>query len=61
MSRLPTLTRADRAYRHEKIVAAYQRGGCSRSVASMFGMSDSHVRAVLRLYGVARPVGKRAP
>lgn len=57
MSTLPQLTRGDRAYRHEKIVAAYLRGQCSRTVAALFGMSDGHVRAILREAGVARRPG----
>lgn len=58
MSRLPTLTRGDRKYRREKIVAAYLRGGCSRTVASLFGLSDGHVRWILREAGVARRPGR---
>lgn len=54
------LTQYDRAMRHHRIVKAYQRGGCSRSVASEFGLSDSHVRSILRLYGVARRRGRPA-
>lgn len=58
MARLPMLTRGDRAYRHEKIVAAYQRGLSSRAVASAFGMSGGHVRSIIREAGVSRPVGR---
>ena len=53
------LTRVDRAARHERIVAAYLKGATSRAVAASFGLTDSHVRAIVRLYGVARPRGKR--
>ena len=52
------LTRVDRAQRHKAIVADYERGHCSRTVAQQFGLSDGHVRAVLRLYGVARRRGR---
>lgn len=52
------LTRTDRARRHERIVAAYRGGMTSRDVADTFGMSDGHVRAVLRLYEAARRVGR---
>ena len=58
MSRAPLLTFADRAVRHQRIAATYQAGHSSRSVAAMFGMNDSHVRAIARLYGIARPVGR---
>ena len=58
MASVPTLTRIDRAERHRRIVAAYQSGASSRAVADWFGMNDSHVRYVLRLYGVARPGGR---
>ncbi len=52
------LSHCDRWYRHEKIVTAYLRPASSRAVAAEFGMSDGHVRYILRLYGVARPVGR---
>jgi len=58
MSHQPALTRGDRAYRREKIVAAYQRGQCSRSLAAIFGITDSHVRSVVREAGVARRPGR---
>ena len=58
MSRPPILTRVDRAQRHNRIVAAYCAGRCSRAVAAMFGMNDSHVRSVLRLYGASRRPGR---
>lgn len=58
MSRPPALTRVDRANRHERIVKAYQSGVSSRAVADWFGMSDGHIRSVLRLYGVARRPGR---
>lgn len=58
MSRTPILTRNDRAHRHQRIVAAYSNGRCSRTVAALFGLSDSHVRSVLRLYGVQRRPGR---
>lgn len=58
MSHLPALTRNDRAERHRRIVASYQDGRCSRTVAELFGMSDGHVRAVVRLYGAARRPGR---
>jgi hypothetical protein len=58
MSRTPALTFVDRAQRHKRIVAAYESGASSRAVADWFGMNDSHVRYVLRLYGVARRPGR---
>ncbi len=60
MSRPPILTRTDRSERHKRIVAVYQQGHSSRAVAARFGLNDSHVRAIVRLYGVARPVGRPA-
>lgn len=59
MKRVPVLTHYDRACRHKRIVAAYLRPASSRAVASEFGISDSHVRWIARLYGVARPAGKK--
>lgn len=52
------LTHNDRAVRHQRLVAAYKAGESSRSVASRFGLSDSHVRYIVRLYGAARPRGR---
>lgn len=59
MASLPTLTRADRAYRREKVIRAYlRREGCSRTLAERFGFkSDGYVRAILRAAGVARRPG----
>lgn len=54
----PHLTRVDRCERHRALVAEYLTGLPSRAVAARFGLSDSHTRAVLRLYEVARPVGR---
>ncbi len=51
---VPKLTHGDRRYRHEKIVAAYQAGENSRVVAERFGMNQSHVCSILRVYGVVR-------
>lgn len=53
-NRPPKLTHADRGRRHERIVAAYQAGDNSRIVAERFGMDQSHVCSILRLYGVVR-------
>ncbi len=58
MSYQPVLTRVDRAQRHRRIVEAYQSGLCSRTVAVLFDLSDSHVRHVVNLYEVSRPVGR---
>lgn len=58
MATRPTMTRIDRAERHKRIVAAYQLTPNSRTVADLFGMNDSHVRSIVRLYGVSRPVGR---
>ena len=58
MASAPDLTRNDRAERHRRMVIAYQAGNSSRAVAIQFGMSDGHVRSVLRLYGVARKAGR---
>lgn len=54
------LTRVDRAERHRAIVADYCAGLSSRAVAARYGLSDGHVRAIVRLYEVARPIGRRA-
>lgn len=59
MSRLPDMTREDRALRRERIIAAYiavKRGG-SRAVAERFGLSDCYVRQIVRDAGVARRPG----
>lgn len=58
MASTPLLTRNDRAERSKQIVAAYEAGATSRTLAERFGLTDSHVRSILRLYGVARPVGR---
>lgn len=58
MSRPAAMNRVKRAERHRELVRAYQAGQCSRCVARMFGLSDGHVRAVVRLYGVARRQGR---
>lgn len=58
MASKPFMTTVDRAERHKRIVAAYQAGETSRTVAAAFGMNDSHVRGILRLYGVSRRVGR---
>lgn len=50
----PMLTHVDRSRRHEKIVAAYQAGANSRVVAERFGINQSHVCYILRLYGVRK-------
>jgi hypothetical protein len=60
MATIPALTRIDRAERHKRIAAAYEGGLDSRTVAALFGMNDSHVRSIVRLYGVSRPVGRPA-
>ncbi len=60
MSCQPSLTRVARAERQKQAVAAYCRGLSSRQVAAMFGLNDSHVRYVMRLYGVARRPGRPA-
>jgi transposase len=52
------LTFGDRAYRRERMIAAYRRGMSSRAVANAFSMSDSYVRAVMRDAGVARRPGR---
>lgn len=59
MASVPQLTRNDRAERHKRIADAIGRGMSSRAVAELFGMNDSHVRYIGRLYGVAHKVGKR--
>lgn len=58
MASAPALTRYDRAQRCKQIVAAYEAGATSRTLAERFRLTDSHVRSILRLYGVARPVGR---
>ena len=58
MASVPQLTRVDRAWRHKAIVAAATDGLSSRTLAARFGMNDSHVRSILRLYGVARRAGR---
>lgn len=49
------LTHCDRAYRREKIVAAYQRGLLPHTLAERFAVTEGHVRRVLRETGVAAP------
>lgn len=57
MARLPDMTRGDREYRRERMIAAYQRGASSRAVACQFGMSCGYVREIMRNGGVARRPG----
>jgi transposase len=52
------MSRRERADRHRAIVAAYELGGTSRSVASQFRVSSGFVRDIIKLYGVSRPVGR---
>lgn len=52
------MTRVERAERHKLIAASYKSGLPSREVARRFGLNDSHVRYIARLYGVARPAGR---
>lgn len=58
MSRVPELTRVDRAERHRRMVAAYVAGASTYDLADRFGMNRSHVSAVMRLYGVVRRPGR---
>ncbi len=58
MASAPQLTRNDRRWRHRAIVEAAPRFSGSRALATHFGLSDSHVRSVLRLYGVNRRPGR---
>ena len=56
------LTRNDRAERHRRIAREFANGNLgSRAIAAKFGMNDSHVRQIARLYGVSRPVGRPRP
>ena len=60
MSRVPQLTRNDRAARRERVIAAYiaTRHGGSRRVATMFGLSSRYVRQIVKDAGVARRPGR---
>ena len=49
----PHMTRGDRAFRREKIVAEYQRGLCPTTLAEKFELSREHVRKALRDAGIA--------
>lgn len=57
--RYPEMTFGDRAYRREKMVAAYREGHSSRHVAHLFGVSDSYVRSIMRDEGIARRPGAK--
>jgi hypothetical protein len=59
MASAPQMTRVDRAERHKRIAAAIGKGVGSRAVAEAFGMTDSHVRYIARIYGVAHKPGRQ--
>ena len=48
------MSRCDRAWRRERIVAAYRDGNCPTTLAERFALSREHVRRVLRDSGIAR-------
>ena len=52
------LPRREQARRRQAIADAYAAGLSSRAVADMFSTSGGHVRTVIKLYGVARKVGR---
>lgn len=58
MSGKPVMTHADRAERQRRVAQAFATTALgSRAIAAQFGMNDSHVRYIARLYGVARKSG----
>ena len=59
MANKPNMTRFDQSARQQKVAEAFAttRLG-SRAIAQQFGMNDSHVRYIARLYGVARKPGR---
>lgn len=59
MASKPNMTRFDQAERHRKVADAFVNTRLSsRAIAQQFGMNDSHVRSIARLYGVARKPGR---
>ena len=55
------LTHTDRAERQRRVAKRYDESGLpAEFVAREFGLSRGHVSYIARLYGVNRPVGKRA-
>lgn len=52
------MSRQAQAERRAQIAQAYERGLTSREVAELFDTSSGHVRDVIKLYGVSRPVGR---
>lgn len=55
----PKMTFVDRAERQRRVAAAIASVKSSRQVAREFGMHDSYVRSIARLYGVSHPRGWR--
>lgn len=49
------LSHADRAYRREKVIAAYQRDGNLRQAAERYGLSYDWARQFAQEAGVWRP------
>lgn len=58
MASVPAMTNRERGERQRRIVAAYEAGASSRALAQQFGLRDGWVRQIVKLYGVARPVGR---
>lgn len=58
MASKPLMTTVERAERHKRVVAVYAELKSSRAVAKRFGLSKTHVGNIVKLYGVARPVGR---
>ena len=59
MASKPNMTRFDRAERQRKVAEVFATTRLSsRAIAAQFGMNDSHVRSIARLYGVARKPGR---
>jgi Mor family transcriptional regulator len=60
MSRVPNLTYTDRAYRREKVVAAYKGGAKVPELAERYALSRNHIYTILIAAGMRRHT-PRAP
>jgi Mor family transcriptional regulator len=53
------LTYNDRAYRREKVVAAYKQGAKVPELAERYGLSRNHIYTILLAAGMRRHAPKR--
>lgn len=58
MARTPVLTLADRAYRREKVAAAFRAGLPQGAIVARFGLTPEYVRQIARDAGVLPDPGR---